>query len=130
MLGIANPFSSFGKALITETAVANALGDCKVNSPDSSYDLYSDKFEEVNVKSSHLYKNTWVFSKHSGEYIPNNYICLRLDEDRSEVIHTYIIPGEINSGKKGFRVTRNSKLYSQFEVNSRPYNREYNKNLN
>lgn len=112
--GLLNPRSSAGIAVITEHITSIALGDCiKCNILDNfnaKYDLISESFGNINVKSSILrLNNAWVFAVRKYTYTPDYYICIGFNEDRTKIQHVWIIPGNSNIiNNSGIRIA-NSK---------------------
>jgi len=135
--GILNPESSIGVGTISEHIVTEVLQDCinynqiTFNSP---YDLMSQQYGNINVKSSKIYKNNvFKFCKHRNASIPDYYICLGFDEYRTKIIKVFIIPGNASVVHNyGIFITNTSKglsKVSQYETNCDPYNTIY-QNLN
>lgn len=139
--GILNPESPTGIGVITEHIVYKILGDCEkcntIDNFDGNYDLISDKYGNINVKSSVLHKQHknsyyWAFNKHKNAKIPDYYICLGFNKNRSEILKVWIIPYESKIVyRSGIRITNSENSLNralQYEVDSSPYNNIY-KNL-
>ena len=137
--GVLNPNSHTGIGVITEHVVHEVLGDCeKCNTTEhffAPYDLSSKKYGSINVKSSRVYKckhasaQRWHFTKHLSGIIPDNYICLAFDENKYNIEHVWIIPGNSYLVKKsGISISNSLKSLSraiQYEVDPEPYNKVY-----
>lgn len=139
--GILNPESKVGMGVITEHVVYEVLKDCeKCNISgafNSNSDLISDKYGNINVKSSKLYEKgkytSWQFNKHIVEFIPNYYICLGFNENKTSITKVWIIPGNENIiAKTGIYISKCDKglmRFLKYEVDPTPYNEVY-QNLN
>jgi hypothetical protein len=137
--GIVKPISTIGIGIITEYVVSKVLSDCiKCNTVDNfcaEYDLISKKYNTINVKSSKLYPNTkrrrgfWNFAKKYIAKIPNYYICIGFNEDKTEILHVWIIPGNStlvrNSGIKISNSDIGLSRVIKYEVDITPYNEVY-----
>jgi len=132
--GILDPSCTSGIGVITEHVVYEILGDCKkCNTKDhflSPYDLISDKYGTINVKSSKLYKDgRWGFCKPKNQTIPNYYICIGFDENKVEIQHVWIIPSDSKLIiKNGICITNSTKClekFKQYELNPEPYDNVY-----
>ncbi len=134
--GVLNPNSKIGMGTITEYIVFKVLGDCiKCNSIgnfNSIYDLISKKYGRINVKASKQYNlnnhPSWKFSKSKNEVIPNYYICLAFNADKTNFVHIWIIPSDsVYVKKRIISVYSESKILKlkEFEVNNIPYNNIY-----
>ena len=132
--GVLNPDSTVGLAVLTETVVSSVLQDCIkcniVGSFNSPYDLISDQYGTINVKSSTLREsNTWQFNKRDNQTIPDYYICIGLDEFRFNVLKVFIIPGNSNLVTSGgisiTNTTRGLVRSKEYMVNEIPYNEIY-----
>lgn len=96
--GELDPSSCLGFATITEYVVMDVLGDATKENFGSSYDLISESLGKINVKCSALrsYGQTrryWHFSKRTTAKIPDYYICLGMDKHQTEILKTWVIPG-------------------------------------
>lgn len=137
--GILSPDSSSGIGVITEHVVYETLGDCeKYNIKDdfnADYDLKSEKYGTINVKSSKLCRRgkrksgEWYFEKKRNAVIPDYYICIGFDENRDKILKVWIIPRDVDViGICGIHITNSIKSLNrakQYEVNSIPYNEVY-----
>lgn len=101
--GFSDPNTSTGMGIITEHAVFEVLGDCiKCNVPGTfghPYDLISESLGTINVKSSKLCKSNkgssyWQFSMNPTSIVPDFYICLGLNEDRTEILKVWAFEGD------------------------------------
>jgi len=139
--GIMNPKSNIGIGIITEYIVCKILKCFKCNTYDNfnaPYDLISEKYGTINVKSSKLYKRNnansfvWEFSKHENSKIPDYYVCVGFNENRYEILKIWIIEGDSNLvTKRGICITNSEiglKRVKKYEVNHIIYNEMY-KNL-
>lgn len=96
--GILDPDSYAGFATITEYTVLKVLGDATKENFCAPYDLTSRSLGKINVKYSILNRDGknhyfWMFSKSRTAEIPDYYICLGMDEHRTEIVRVWIIPG-------------------------------------
>lgn len=137
--GVLDPNSSAAIGVITEHVVYEVLGDCiKCNTKDnfnSDYDLISEEYGTINVKSSKLCKRgkrksgEWYFEKKRNAAIPNYYVCIGFDENRCKILKVWIIPGFSNViGICGIHITNSIKSLNrvnQYEVMSILYNDRY-----
>lgn len=133
--GVLDPNCETGIGIITEHIVYEVLGDCvKCNTIDNfnlSDDLISNKYGTINVKSSKLQFNInrylWHFGKSLGSPISDYYICLGFNENRTEIQHVWIIPGNSNVvSKSGITVSQNNlQRVTLYEVDPNPYNDLY-----
>lgn len=138
--GILDPNSKTGIGVLTENVVYTVLNDCvkcnTIENFNNKYDLISEKYGTINVKSAILRNmniNTynWHFNKNINAYIPNTYICLGFNENRTEILHVWIIPGNCNLVKRhGINISlHNLERVTQYEIDVMPYDKVY-KNLN
>jgi len=142
--GKLNIKSPTGQATITEHVVFTVLGDCvKLNTNEkftSLYDLESKSLNNIDVKSSSLmtrYKPTsltrWCFHLHINTENPDNFVCIGFNQDRSEIVKVWVIPGNCDkTHSANINVTNTANGLSKFkeyEVDAAPYNTIY-KNLN
>jgi hypothetical protein len=132
--GVLNPDIPLAFATITEHIVCMVLGNCtKEENLNAPYDLVSDKYGAINVKSSKPYKNPngtyWFFAKNATAMIPSYYICLGFNETKSDIMHVWIIEGNSKSVKnRGIWIQNNKDeiyKYKQYEVDSIKYNKLY-----
>lgn len=137
--GILNPSSAIGTGVITEHVVYEVLNDCiKCNTMhnfNSEYDLISEKYGTINVKSAKLCKRKtgngyrWKFRIKSCEKTPNYYICIGFNDNKSKILKVWII--DSNSGlidKSGIGITNSEnglKRACEYEVNSLSYDDVY-----
>lgn len=101
--GLLDPWSSVGKAVISEHIVYTVLGDCikcnTITNFNQPYDLISNKYGTINVKSSGLYKINnydryrWQFSIKENQAIPDYYICVGFDSTHRYITNVWMIPG-------------------------------------
>lgn len=136
--GVLNFNCNLSWAVITEYIVCQVLSDCEncnKRSFISPIDLISEKHGTINVKSSKLstdkHGRRWSFMKIRNLEVPDYYICIGFNEIKTFIQHVWFIPGDIIDNSPAIRVSRNklaSSRYSQFEVDSTPYNDIY-KNL-
>lgn len=126
------PNSNLGIGIITEHIVYNVLEDCiKCNTVDhmfSRYDLISEKYGTINVKSSKLHKDDrWVFQKSKRPTDPDYYVCIGFDENRTEILYVWVIPGDSQIvTKNGIYLRPNSVSRAiKYQVDSTPYNKVY-----
>lgn len=134
--GMLSPDSTVGMGVITEHIVSEVLNDCKKcnikTNFHAKYDLISEKYGTVNVKSFKLAKdNRWKFKKCKSQMIPDHYICIGFDSDKSKIEHVWIIP---NNSKlitnTGITIAKNNLARAvMYEVDSTIYNKMY-QNLN
>lgn len=135
--GILDPTSSTGIGVITETVVKTILQDCTtcntIQSFTAPYDLISEKYGTINVKSS-IFKTSksydtkgWIFAKKKNQTIPDYYVCIGFDETRACILHVWIIPGTSSIVTKYIIYVSHNNLQKvkQYEVDSEPYNRVY-----
>ena len=122
--------------VITEHIVYDVLGDCiKCNNENnfhSKMDLISKKYGTIDVKASKLFTSkigilNWNFTKNKNKYILDNYICLGFNEDKTEIQHVWIIPGNSKLvANTTIYISRNNiRRASQYEVDPEPYNKVY-----
>ncbi len=134
--GTLNPNSYTAIGIITEHVVYKVLEDCiKCNTDNNfnaEYDLISEKYGTINVKSAALRHQTrnrinWGFVKKPVAKIPDNYICLGFNETRMEIQHVWIIPGNSKLVTKCgiFVALRKLERAAQYEVDPEPYNKTY-----
>lgn len=133
--GTLDPNSYVGIGLITEVIVANVLKCKKCNIGDnfnSEYDLISEKYGNIDVKSSTLKKynghnECWSFTKSSEFETPDYFICVGFDKNRTEIQHVWFIPGNSEMIVKwNINISiSNLKRVKLYEVDSTPYNKEY-----
>lgn len=133
--GVLNVTSSTAIGVITEHVVYKVLNDCvKCNTRDNfnaDYDLISNKYKIINVKSAKLHEtnNVWLFTKRINSKIPNNYICLGFDKNRIKILKVWIVPE--NSAlitKHGIFIScseKGLKRAKQYEVDATLYNEVY-----
>lgn len=131
--------SNTGRGFITEVVVAKALGlengarcNCTVNF-GFKYDLFdAGEYQKINVKSSKVKvdkrqsTNHWYFHLNN-KYIPDTYILVAYSEDYKDIVHTWIIPADVDivSGKISFAISNSYKGLSrvqEFEVDCEIYN--------
>lgn len=138
--GVLDIKSNLGKATIIEEVVFKVLNDAvKCNNTEnfcSDYDLISESFGTINVKSSKLILNNikrncnnWNFKKSKNSKTPDYYICVGLDANRLEILHVWMIPGYSNVvSTYGVRISntiRGVNRVQPYEVDSEPYNKVY-----
>lgn len=130
--GELNPDSNGGIAVITEWIVSNVLNDCiKCNIPEHfnfEYDLISEKYGTINVKSSKLTSsNDFRFRKPKKQTIPDYYICIGFNEDKSVIKYVWIVPGNSSLvNNSGISISlHNLERAKQYEVDATPYNEVY-----
>lgn len=133
-LGTLNPNSGRGIAVITEHVVFKVLNDCEkcntFRTYNAKYDLISKSLGTINVKTSalHIY-SSWRFGKRKEQTIPDYYICLGFDEDRTEIIKVFQIPGKDSIVRYyGIFITNTQKglgRVKQYEIDAVPYNNFY-----
>lgn len=102
-LGILDPASTAGIGVITEHIVSTVLTDCFNYNKENfcaPYDLYSEKYGNINVKaatpgkkcnSSKLY---YSFKKKEHSHTPDFYFLIGFSEDRLRIDHVWIVPGD------------------------------------
>jgi len=134
--GKLNPNSRTGQGAICEYVVNNILENCincNAESFNSKYDLISKTYGTINVKSSRIFKHKnrnsyyWSFRIPKSSEIPDIYICLALNNDRSEIQHVWIIPSDcVININGGIKITLGKiDKYVQYEVDATPYNKVY-----
>lgn len=137
--GKLNPKSNLGIGIITEHIVYEVLKDCeKCNTIEhfyAPYDLKSRTYDTINVKSSGMFKDSgsnsyrWHFTVHRNSYIPDYYICLGFNINKTEILHVWIIPGYSELRKSsGISITNSNQCLlkiKQYEVDPTPYNEVY-----
>jgi len=134
--GVTDPNSYIAIGIITEHVVYEVLGDCiKCNTKDNfnaPYDLISEKYGIINVKSAaliHRERNriSWNFEKKLAAKIPNVYICIGFDETKTEIQHVWIIPGNSKLvANRGITISLSRlERASEYEVDPTPYNTVY-----
>ena len=132
--GVLNPNSGRGIAAITEHVVYDVLKDCEkcntFRNHNAKYDLISNSLGTINVKTSALLKtNVWHFGRRANQTIPDYYICLGFNEDRTEIVKVFQIPGNSDLVKSyGIAITntkRGLKKVLQYEIDATPYNNLY-----
>jgi len=135
LMGVLNPNSQVGMGVITEHITAEVLGNCtKCNIKgnfNAPYDLISEKYGTINVKSSKLYvNNKWGFRKRENSSVPDYYICIGFDWNKHNILHVWFIPSELQLfNKNGLYINTTAlNLYNVYEVPPEPYNNIY-KNL-
>jgi len=117
--GTLDPKSNIGIRVITEYIVSGVLNSSK-------------KYGNIDIKSGKLRKdNGWYFYKQSASIIPDHYICLGFNEDRTEILRVFVIPRNSNLvTTRGISITNNnSDRTLKYEVDPKPYNSFY-KSLN
>lgn len=128
--GTLDPNSQVGKGTFIEYVVLVTLCDCVKESFNYRYDLTSESFGKINVKSSSLksYNNVdgWQFRKIPSSYIPDHYICVGLDTEFNEILHVWAIPGKCNLvGDHGINIS-DSKIglskCSKYELDATLFN--------
>lgn len=139
--GISNPNSNTGISIITEHIVYKILNDCvKCNTKDNfhaKYDLISEKYKTINVKSSKLrkYKNSfrWDFGISKGSKVPDYYVCIGFDECKKNILKIWFIDkNSVLITKNGIYITnskRGLERVNKYETNIEQYSEIY-KNLN
>ena len=106
------------------------LGDCiKSNIAihfNAPHDLISEKYGIINVKSSKLLdSNSWSFGKKKNSYIPDYYVCLGFNYNKTKILHVWFIPGNsIVVSPTGINI-KNLDKFKEYEVSNRPYNKSY-----
>jgi len=137
MKGILQPNCDTAIGVITEYVVYNVLTDsinCNdLNNFHATYDLISNTYGNINVKSAKLCSDKgvfyWRFGKRINQKIPNYYICLGFNENRTDILKVWIIPGTSNLvTKHGIKITNSIiglKRALQYEVDAAPYNKVY-----
>ena len=140
--GTSNPNLGIGVGIITEHVVYEVLGDCvKCNTIDNfcaPHDLISEKYGTINVKSvAFIHSNkksestSWIFDcfKYKNTQISDTYILIGFNEDKTEILHVWIVPKNSNIfNVSGVHITnskRGLKRASQYEVDPTPYNTVY-----
>jgi len=142
--GVLDPSGPTGLGVITEYVVHKVLdgslwynGD--INSFNSKYDIFHERYGNINVKSSKLsyekygrYAPYWIFAyPKSGSTTPDTYICLGLDENRTKILRVFIIPPDADVvGKLAIFVAESEKSLMRvkdYEVDATPYNEVYQK---
>lgn len=119
-----------GKGTIIEYTVLTTLGDCIKESFNFPYDLTSKKLGEINVKSSSRRDSKngyeWAFGKRPDSYIPDYFVCVGLNNDYTEILHVWVIPGNARViGSCGVHVIdspRGLKRVAKYEVDPDLYN--------
>jgi len=138
MEGTTDPNSTYGISVITEHVVYKVLGDCiKKNIPGSNgkpYDLTSVTYGKIDVKSAIIKSNgTYNFIMNKSRIIPDYYFCLGFNENRSKIIHAWIIPSNsylINKYSIFVRTSNyirgnKTKRGIEYEIDSNPYDECY-----
>jgi len=134
--GTLDPNCSTATGIITEHIVYLVLNDCiKCNTDDNfnaEYDLVSKQYGVINVKSAMLRRQTrnrinWGFMKKVVSSIPDHYICIGFNEDKTEILHVWIISGTSTLvTKRGIHIAlRRLERASQYEVDATLYNEVY-----
>jgi len=133
MTGTLNAQRSVGKGTIIEYVVMEALEDCQKARFNYPYDLYSQKYGTINVKSSSRHKpdvsSTWRFQKTPQSYIPDYYICVGLNEDFTDIRRVWAIPGTAKIVRSHAIVITDSirglKRAKKYELDPEPYELAY-----
>lgn len=136
--GTLDPNSNTGMGVLTEYVVYVMLGDCtKCNTKDSfhsDYDLISERYGTINVKSSKLCEQSensygWNFQIKSDSKNSNYYICIGFDKYKIQILHVWIIQNNSNLiNSVGIKITNSKnglKRAQQCEVDPTPYNEVY-----
>ena len=129
MTGTLNTQRSVGKGTIIEYVVMNTLNECKKTRFNYGYDLHSQKYGSINVKSSSRHKPdvspTWRFQKPPQSYIPDYYICVGLNEDFTKILRVWAIPGTAKIVRSHAIVITDSirglKRAEEYELDPTPY---------
>lgn len=138
ILGTVNPNSSSGLGIIAEYIVFNVLNNTIMCNTKHSFnfpvDLISDKYGTINVKSATLrkYNNRhatyWGFSIGRNSTIPNHYVAIGFNNDKTKIEKVWIIPGNASIVHTNICITNSPKGLSralQYEVDPNPYNKVY-----
>lgn len=136
--GIVDPNSKQGITIITEHITSIILNDCiKCNinyNFNNEYDLISKKYGTINVKSAILYtdkynNSNWKFVHKPTSKMPEIFICIAFNKDRSNIDHVWVIPKESKLiGSYGICIANSIKgltRASKYEIDSIPYNKLY-----
>lgn len=135
--GNLDPNSRLGAGVISEHVISLVLNCTNCNSEyfNSEYDLMSEKYGTINAKSSRLKIHgdtnsyNWNFRILSNAKIPDHYICVGFNEDRSEIMRVWIVPNNADIVAKCSITVTNSprglKRASQYEVDPTPYDEVY-----
>lgn len=118
-----------GRGTIIEYVVIHTLHDCTKTSFNYCYDVYSQKYGTINVKSSSRHKSnvnsTWNFRKTPTSYTPDYYICVGLNEDFNKILHVWAIPGNakivVSTGINITDSKQGLKRANEYELDHYPY---------
>lgn len=133
-IGNLDPDSTTGFGFIGQRIAAKALNlelkhDCNCSVGfNHPYDLYSDKYGRINVKSAKAKGNSpsWQFN-FKGKPNCDMFIFIGFNHDRSKIEFVYFI--KTNEGvltKKGLNITKNSPSvvnHKKYEVKTEPFNK-------
>jgi len=133
MTGTLNTQRTIGKGTIIEYVVMNTLGNCRKARFNYDYDLHSQKYGSINVKSSSRHKpdvsSTWRFQKPPKSYIPDYYICVGLNDDFTKILHVWAIPGTAKIVRSHAIVITDSikglKRAEEYELDHVPYEKTF-----
>ena len=136
MYGVLDPNSNCGVGVITEHIVAEYLNDAiKCNTTESfasKYDLISNKYGAINVKSAKRihYRNgyIWQFRIHKSSKIPDYYFCIGFNKDRSNIEYAWAIPSLMHSKNTNITIRdteRHIKNFIYFELDTNKLNEIY-----
>jgi hypothetical protein len=134
--GLLSCTSDRGWAVITEHITCVVLGDCiNINKECfiSPIDLYSKRYGNIDVKSSKLsyHKNSynWNFRKRRRSKIPDYFMCIGFNEDKTQIVKVWLIPsGSDVVNTLGIYITNSNsgleRVYT-YELDPTPYNEVY-----
>jgi len=142
LYGNLNPKSCVGFAVIIEYIVSTTLNDTLWYNGDISkfnykYDMYNSKYGQIDVKCSYINDlikyPRWSFCirykyKNQTNKLPDNFILVCLNNDKSCIEHIFIIPSDTifiqNKNNISIRNTQKSlEKYRKFEINSQHFNK-------
>jgi len=134
LFGTLDPNSSVGFGVLMERVVITCIKDAIwYNSADSlcmPYDFNCKLYNNVNIKARKLSKyNSWIF-RLDCKYIPDTFMLIGLNENKSIIEHIWIINSnmDIIKNKKTltiYNTQTNINKFCNYEVDPEPYNKVY-----
>ena len=124
-----NPKSAVWKGTVAELIVEEALDITEnyntTHKFNHKYDLYKKELGTINVKSINNYNTMWTFDMLQ-KHIPDTYIFVAFNEDRSIIEHVWIIPSNAKIIKNKTKLIVSNTTISEvlkFEDNIDKYNK-------
>lgn len=121
--------SNTGMSIIDQAIVIRVIGGTDMNIEKNnflwSFDIEQEKYGKIDIKSSSLSYDTWLFCTRR-KIDCDMYLLLGYDADRKNICAVWIIPNDQNIiNSYNISITKNFVKYYKFKVDQTPYNDAY-----